>query len=109
LLFKKKGTPSFVLLTGFGKFIDFFHLLPFGFDSWWGATESFILVFSLLDALMRAKRLLCQLFNGSPSYNIAGHSRFMHCIPFKISLFFNSQKKPYVSKALRFLFHGRAG
>ena len=41
-----------ILSTGFGKSL-ILHLLPFVFDSWLGATKSFILVVSPLNALMR--------------------------------------------------------
>ena len=47
-----KKASRIILLTGVGKsFI--FQLLPFVFDSWLGASESFILVLSPLNALMR--------------------------------------------------------
>ena len=47
----KKDT-LIILPTGFGKSL-IFQLLPFVFDSWLGASESFILVVSPLNALMR--------------------------------------------------------
>ena len=47
----KKDT-LIILPTGFGKLL-IFQLLPFVFDSWIGASHSFILVVSPLNALMR--------------------------------------------------------
>lgn len=51
IVFSRKDT-LIILPTGFGKSL-IFQLLPFVFDSWLGATKSFILVVSPLNALMR--------------------------------------------------------
>ena len=50
-VFLRKDT-LIILPTGFGKPL-IFQLLLFVFDSWLGAKKSFILVVSLLNALMR--------------------------------------------------------
>ena len=47
-----KRDSLIILPTGFGKSL-IFQLLPFVFDSWLGASESFILVVSPLNALIR--------------------------------------------------------
>ena len=47
-----KKDSLIILPTGFGKSL-IFQLLPFVFDSWLGASKSFILVVSPLNALMR--------------------------------------------------------
>ena len=47
----KKDT-LIILPTGFGKSL-IYQLLPFVFDSWLGASKSFVLVVSPLNALMR--------------------------------------------------------
>ena len=51
IVFLKKDTLM-VLPTGFEKSL-IYQLLPFVFDSWYGVTNSFILVVSPLNALMR--------------------------------------------------------
>ena len=51
-VFEESLCQALILPTGFGKSL-IFQLLPFVFDSWLAASESFILVVSPLNALMR--------------------------------------------------------